>query len=88
MIRDGEWAPRFGGNLDVNRPTDPAYAFNWTNRVVPWDKVEVVDTIPFIPNQCIVFVKTHNSLHSVRRMTETGSKALRKTVTINIEKDE
>jgi hypothetical protein len=86
MIENGEWEPRLGGNLDINRPTDPAYAFNWKNRVVPWDKIEVIDTIPFIPNQCILFVKTFNSLHSVRKMTEAGSKALRKTVTINIEK--
>lgn len=87
MIRDGEWESRFGGNLDINRPTDSAYAFNWKNRIVPWDKLEIVETIPFVPNQCMVFVKTFNSLHSVRKMTESGSKALRKTVTIVIEKD-
>jgi hypothetical protein len=88
MVRDGEWEPRFGGNLDINRPTDSAYAFNWKNRVVPWDKLEIIETIPFVPNQCMIFVKTFNSLHSVRKMTETGSKALRKTVTIVIEKDD
>jgi hypothetical protein len=88
MIRDGEWEPHYGGNLDINRPTDPAYAFNWKNRVVPWDKIELVESIPFVPNQCMVFVKTFNSLHSVRRMTQAGSKALRKTVTIVIEKDD
>jgi hypothetical protein len=88
MIRDGEWREEFGGGLDVNRATDPAYAFNQNNRIVPWDKIEVLDTIPFVPNQCTVFVKTFNSLHSVRKMTQTGSEALRKTVTIVIEKDE
>jgi hypothetical protein len=88
MIRDGDWDTRYGGGLDVNRATDKAYAFNWANRIVPWDKIEVVDTIPFVPNQCIIFVKTFNSLHSVRKMTESGSAALRKTVTIVIERDE
>jgi hypothetical protein len=88
MIRDGEWEPQFGGNLDINRTTDPAYAFNWGNRIVPWDKIEIVDSIPFVPNQCMIFVKTFNSLHSVRRMTQAGSKALRKTVTIVIEKED
>jgi hypothetical protein len=88
MIRDGEWDPKFGGGLDVNRATDNAYAFNWKNRIVPWEKIEVIDTVSFVPNQCIVFVKTFNSLHSVRRMTEKGSNALRKTVTIVIERDE
>lgn len=88
MIPEGEWKPEFGGGLDVNRPTDVEYAFNWNNRVVPWDKLEIVDTIPFVPNQCTVFVKTFNSLHSVRKMTQQGSEALRKTITIVIERDE
>ena len=87
MIKEGEWDPAFGGGLDVNRPTDNQYAFNWKNKMVPWDKIEILDTIPFVPNQCTVFVKTFNSLHSVRRMTEKGSKALRKTVTIVIERE-
>jgi hypothetical protein len=58
------------------------------NRIVPWDKVEVVDTIPFLPNQCMIFVKTFNLLQSVRKMTQRGSSALRKSVTIVIEKDD
>jgi hypothetical protein len=88
MIGEDEWKPEFGGGLDVNRATDPAYAFNWNNRMVPWDKIEVLDTVPFVPNQCTVFVKTFNSLHSVRKMTQAGSDALRKTITIVIERDE
>jgi hypothetical protein len=88
MIGEDEWKPEFGGGLDVNRATDPAYAFNWNNRMVPWDKIEVLDTVPFVPNQCTVFVKTFNSLHSVRKMTQKGSDALRKTITIVIEHDE
>lgn len=88
MIKDGEWNPAIGGGLDVNRATDTKYAFNWKNKMVPWDKIEVLDTIPFVPNQCTVFVKTFNSLHSVRKMKEVGSKALRKTVTIVIERDQ
>ncbi|MGN6720494.1 MAG: hypothetical protein ACTHLX_24275 [Candidatus Binatia bacterium] len=88
MIREGEWDTRFGGALQINRATDNAYAFNLNNRIVPWDKVEVVDIISFVPNQCIIFVKTFNSLHSVRKMTQHDSSALRKTVTITIQKDD
>jgi hypothetical protein len=88
MIKDGEWSPELGGGLDVNRALATSYSFNWKNQKVPWEKVEVLETIPFVPNQCIVFVKTFNSLHSVRKMTEKGSPALRKSVTIVIEKDE
>lgn len=86
MIKPGEWPLSYGGGLDINRTTDNAHAFNFMNRQVPWDKVEVIDTVDFVPNQCTVFIKTFNSLHSVRRMTQQGSDALRKTVTIVIEK--
>ena len=87
MIGEGEWPTEAGGGTEINRPTDPAYAYNWKNRMVPWDKIETLDTVPFVPNQCTVFVKTHNSLHSVRRMSETGSQLLRKTLTIVIERE-
>lgn len=86
MVRPGEWPESFGGGLEIDRPTDKRYAYNWRNTIVPWESIEKVATLPFVPNQCIVFVKTHNSLHSVRRMEQTGSKALRKTVTIVIER--
>jgi hypothetical protein len=86
MIKPGEWDTAYGGGLDVNRAKDDRFAYNWQNRMVPWDQIEIVETVPFVPNQCIVFVKTHNSLHSVREMTQKNSKALRKSVTIVIEK--
>ena len=88
MIKDGEWDTAYGSGLDINRATDNRYSFNWQNQMVPWDKLEIVDTVPFVPNQCTVFIKTHNSLHSVREMTQKGSKALRKSVTIVIERVE
>lgn len=88
MITADEWPLEFGGGLEIDRATDPSYAFNWNNRIVPWDKMEAVETIPFRPNQCMIFVKTFNSLHSVRPMTQRGSTALRKTITIVIEKDD
>ena len=88
MIREGEWDTKYGGGLDINRARDNRYAYNWQNRMVPWEAIEIVDTVPFVPNQCTVFVKTHNSLHSVRPMTQKGSKALRKSVTVVIERDE
>jgi hypothetical protein len=43
-------------------------------------------TWPFLPNQRMMFVKTFKWLHSVRKVTQHGSSALRKTVTIVIEK--
>jgi len=88
MIRDGEWDPSFGGGTDVNRPADPRKYFNRLNRPLDFDEVEILDTFEYRPNQCVVFVKTFNSLHSVRPMTGTGGDAMRKTLTINIETDE
>lgn len=87
MVKNGEWDTSYGGGLDVNRAKDMRYAYNWLNKVVPWEAIEVVDTVPFVSNQCTMFVKTHNSLHSVRPMTQKGSTALRKSVTVVIEKE-
>jgi hypothetical protein len=88
MVKDGEWDTAFGGGLDMNRTNDMRYAYNWENKMVPWEGLEIIDTVPFVPNQCSIFVKTHNSLHSVRPMTQKGSNALRKSVTVVIERDE
>ena len=51
-------------------------------------EVEPVASFPFVPNQCIIFVKTFNSLHCVRPMQAEDSSAMRRTLTINIEKKE
>ncbi len=85
MVDEGEWDPAFGGGTDVNRPLDPALAYNELNRQAGFEDMEVVDSFAFTPNQAVVFVKTFNSWHSVRPMTGNGSAAMRKTLTINIE---
>jgi hypothetical protein len=84
----GEWDPAFGGGTEVNRAKQNEHAFNWLNDNVPFDEVETLHTFEFSPNQCVVFVKTFNSLHCVRPMTGKNSAAMRKTLTINIEQDE
>ena len=88
MIKEGEWEPSFGGGTDIDRPKDKRFAYNYLNRIVPFEEVEVIDTLPFTPNQCVVFVKTFNSLHSVQPMQQKGSPAMRRSLTINIEKDD
>ena len=87
MAKEGEWNAAYGGGTDVNRTRDERRSFNWVNENVSFDDVEVIDSYPFAANQCIVFVKTFNSLHSVRPMTGAGSSVLRNTLTINIEED-
>jgi hypothetical protein len=86
IVDDGEWDPAFGGGTDVNQPKDQALAFNHLNRLADFEDMEVLDTFEFTPNQAVVFVKTFNSWHSVRPMTGNGSQALRRALTINIER--
>jgi hypothetical protein len=88
MVDEGEWNPAWGGGTEVSRPADVSETFNWENRQLPFDAVLPIDTYAFLPNQCILFVKTFNSLHCVRPMTGHGSDALRRTITINIEHDQ
>jgi hypothetical protein len=47
--------------------------------------MEILDAFPFEPNQAVVFVKTFNSWDSVRPMAGSGTDAMRRTLTINIE---
>ena len=84
ILEDGEWDEAIGGGTDVNWPKDDTGTFNQMNRVAGFDEMEVLHTYPFTPNQCVVFVKTFNSWHSVAPMHGPAGK-LRRTLTINIE---
>jgi hypothetical protein len=85
MMAPGEWNPAWGGGTDVLRPKDPTRNFNAINRYMEFDQVEVLHTFPFEPNQCVTFIKTFNSWHSVSPMTGDPD-VMRRTLTINIEK--
>jgi hypothetical protein len=87
MAMEGEWKSTYGGGTDVNRHKDPTRSFNLLNRRAEFDEMEIIDSYPFEPNQAVIFVKTYNSWHSVRPMQGAGSKAMRRTLTINIEED-
>jgi hypothetical protein len=86
MNAANEWSPDFGGSTDMLRPLDPRRYFNHLNRQLEFDEVETIASYPFEPNQCLLFVKTFNSLHSVGPMTGYGCPTMRKTLTVNIEK--
>ena len=62
ILEDGEWDEAIGGGTDVNWPKDDTATFNQMNRVAGFDEMEVLDTYPFTPNQCVVFVKTFNAV--------------------------
>lgn len=86
MVTPGEWDDRWGGGTAVVRPKNPRLSFNRQNRYLDFDDVEVVKEYPFNPNQALIFVKTFNSWHAVMPMSAPPGEALRKTLTVNIER--
>jgi hypothetical protein len=82
---DDGWNPAHGGATTVLKPRDNHLAFNHLNKQAEFEAMEVLDSFPFQPNQCVLFVKTFNSWHAVSPMTGYGSSLMRKTLTINIE---
>jgi hypothetical protein len=88
IVRAVEWDPAFDGGTVVLRPTDISQNYNYINKQLEFHEVETVTSFPFQPNQCVLFVKTFNSLHAVHPMTGENSDAMRKTITINIERCE
>lgn len=84
MVKANEWSQPWGGGTDLMRPLDPSNNFNLLNRYLRFDEVETIGTMPYEPNQCVIFIKTFNSLHAVRPMTGPRD-VMRRTLTINIE---
>jgi hypothetical protein len=85
MTAPGEWNAAHGGGTVVLRPKDPKETFNAVNKQLEFGQTEELKTFPFEPNQCVIFVKTFNSLHAVQPMRGAGSQTMRKTLTLNIE---
>lgn len=84
MVKPGDWNQEWGGGTDVMRPLDPSDNFNFHNRYLGFEQVETISSMNYEPNQCVIFIKTFNSLHAVRPMK--GPKAvMRRTLTVNIE---
>lgn len=88
ILSEGEWNPSFGGGTEVLRPKDIRKNYNFKNQYLEFDEVETLTTFEYVPNNCVIFIKTFNSLHGVRPMKASDSKLMRKTLTINIEKVE
>lgn len=86
MIKPGEWNDAWGGGTQVCLPKDKTLIFNRANRYLDFDAVDIVRSYDFKPNQCILFIKTYNSWHQVAPINAPSDAALRKTLTINIER--
>jgi len=86
MTAPGEWNTAWGGGTDILKPKDPSENFNYFNRDLPYEQCDTLRTVEFLPNQAMLFLKTFNSLHGVKAMSGPSG-ALRRTLTINIQRD-
>jgi hypothetical protein len=84
MALPGEWRDELGGATDVLVPKNPRDNFNHVNRQLEFEDTELFKRYPYGPNQCLAFVKTFNSLHSVQPTMGASVNPIRKTVTVNI----
>lgn len=85
ILNEGDWNPAWGGGTDVLKPKDRRRSYNFCNNYFDFDECETLRTIEYIPNQCILFLKTFNSLHCVAPIKGRDADVYRKTLTINIE---
>ena len=84
LMKDGEWNPAWGGGTAICRPRDEALYFNYANRYLDFNDVEIIDAFPFVPNACVLFVKTAVSWHCVTPINLPRNSPLRKTVAISL----
>ena len=80
-LADPDWDPAWGGNFEVVRAKHrPDRDFTGMN--VPWDEVETVLSVPFVPERLCVMARTQNSLHGVRPLACPFGRR-RRSITVN-----
>jgi hypothetical protein len=84
LMKEGEWSPDWGGGTSICRPKDETLYSNYSNQYLDFDDVEVIDTFPFVPNACVMFVKTSVSWHCVTPINVPDKAPIRKTVAISL----
>jgi len=69
--------------------TNIKYKYNYLNQTVPLSDTREIKYIDFLPNQMLMFIKTHNSLHCVGPIESTSlTKSLnRKSINVCIVKE-
>jgi hypothetical protein len=75
---------KWGGGNAVLRPKDMTKDFNFINRMTDFEEAEEIHQFDFMPNQCVVFVKTFNSPDSVPQMNSGHPDVYRKSITLVI----
>ena len=60
--------------------------FNYVNNTLDFNEVNLVKYIPFKKNSFLIFLKTHNSIHSVGPLSGQNENLYRNSITVNLEK--
>ncbi len=89
----GVWNPVWGGGTDVLKPkhwdgcsvTPCVYPKPLVDYKTPLEEFDRIESLPCDYNNCVVFIKTDNSWHSVGPISGPVWQ-MRRTVTINIER--
>ena len=84
LMKEGEWDAAWGGGTTICTPKDKTLYFNYANNYLDFDEVEIIDTLPFVSNACVIFVKTAVSWHCVTPINLPRDSPLRKTVAISL----
>tara|TARA_A100000164_G_C21931365_1_gene785795 strand:- start:1447 stop:2181 length:735 start_codon:yes stop_codon:yes gene_type:complete len=72
----------------ILEPIDDKFKYNYLNKTVPYEATKIIREIPFNKNQIFLFIKTHNSLHSVGPMKKNREKIqMRKSINFFIYKN-
>lgn len=87
IIEDSKISKILESGTKILKATDNKFKYNILNSTVPFEFTETVREIPFDRNQLFLFVKTHNSLHSVGPMQGSDNENLmRKSINFFIYK--
>lgn len=84
LMKYGEWSEDWGGGTSICKPTNPELYFNYDNEYLDFEDVEIVDSFAFVPNACVLFVKTAVSWHCVTPINLPLNSPIRKTVAISL----
>jgi hypothetical protein len=84
MAKEDEWSTDWGGGTAVVWPKDEKKTFNYLNDYLGFEEVDVLEEFKFLPNSCVIFVKTFNSWHAVMPI-RAPENVIRKSLVINID---
>jgi hypothetical protein len=84
IMKKGDWDSSWGGGTDILTAVDPDKPL--VDYQSPSSEFHRVRTIPYEPNQCLMFCKTASSWHSVSPIRGPAG-IWRRTLTVNIERN-